>query len=238
MTGSFFKKRQQRRLLIGMIAMGVYMMAGWLTGAVGIGSREIGLAVNTAYQEMAFWRFEVAPWLCVIAIPGVYMGAMEAVNISRDAEAPGNRTSHFWGKMFRTGMMAMVVLYLGQGILHCVFPLIYKLVFSTVNDQVLAAQITNGVADRIALPLMITAFVMDVFPSVGWYYMLIKKRLNVAMYGIIFTPLSMMLIGMLIRLVPTQFAADFTVSFEPFGWLLMFYGCYMHTKYRFSSIPE
>lgn len=221
-----------------MMAMGGYMIAFWLTGAVGAGSREIGTAVNVAYRDMAFWRFEAAAWLCFIAAPGVYMGAMEVVNISRDAEIPGNKTSQFWGRLFRAGMMAMVVLFLGRGILKSVYPLIYKLSFTSTKDQVVAAQITNGVADRIALPLMIAEVMMVLFPSAGWYYMTARKRLNIAGYGVLFTPLSMILIGMVIRLFSSQFTDDFTAAFEPLGWLLMFYGSYIHSRSSITSIPE
>ena len=196
------------------------------------------LHLPTIFRNMAMWRFEAAAWLCVIAISGIYVGAMELVNISREAEVTGNKTSHYMGKMFRVGIMALVVLYLGRALLNCLFPMVYRLVYKSSNDEVLAAQITNGAADRIRLPVVLAILVMDLFPSVVCYYMVLQKRISVPVYGVIFTPLSMMVIGYCIRLIPTQFTADFTAAFEPFGWLLMMYGAYMHTRSRVSSIPQ
>ena len=238
MTVSFLKKRQQRRLLAGIAGSGIYMIVYWLIAATGAGSEKIGTAANAAFRNMAMWRFEAAAWLCVIAISGIYVGAMELVNISREAEVTGNKTSHYMGKMFRVGIMALVVLYLGRALLNCLFPMVYRLVYKSSNDEVLAAQITNGAADRIRLPVVLAILVMDLFPSVVWYYMVLQKRISVPVYGVIYTPLSMMVIGYCIRLIPTQFTADFTAAFEPFGWLLMMYGAYMHTRSRVSSIPQ
>ena len=77
---------------------------------------------------------------------------------------------------------------------------------------------------------MIVYLICDLGVSIAWYYIILKKKLDLKRWAIICCPLSSILIDFMLKMIPLQFFKDFTVAFESLGWLLMYLALAKHVK--------
>ena len=210
--------------------MVLFMIGDWLLDAAGSGDREVGLAVHSNWPLMAQWRFVAS---AVLAIGGIFLtwvGAREAMELSRRVERPDSKGSRFWGKVFRFGFVCLLVYGMGFHVILCLFPIFFKTILSLGATFDFAAEAVNASAMSVVAPLMIVYIICDLGISIAWYYMILKKEWKLSYCALLCCPLSTLLIDFALKAIPLQFFKDFTVAFESLGWLTMFSALALHAK--------
>ncbi len=119
---------------------------------------------------------------------------------------------------------------IGFHILLCVFPMFYKTLLKLGIEQATAADAVNDTTSLIIAQLMIVYLICDIGVSIAWYYIILKKKLDLSRWALICCPLSSILIDFMLKMIPLQFFKDFTVAFESLGWLLMYLALAKHVK--------
>jgi hypothetical protein len=172
---------------------------------------------------MAMWRFVMSATLALIALLPVYFASADAIKTARGNEALNvSRASRFWRNAFCLGHILLMTYGIGFHIILCVYPMIFKSLLELGADLTLASNAINNAGALTIGQLMFVYLVCDIGVSVAWYYMILKKKLNLGKWALICCPLSTIIIDFPLKAIPLQFFKDFTVAFESLGWLLMY----------------
>ena len=111
---------------------------------------------------------------------------------------------------------------IGFHIILCVYPMIFKSLLNLGVDISVATDAINNAGILTIGQLMFVYLICDIGVSIAWYYMILKKKLNLGKWALICCPFSTLVIDFPLKAIPIQFFKDFTVAFESLGWLLMY----------------
>lgn len=217
-------KKKKTIYITGAAGMFLFMIADWLLDAAGTGDEDVGLIVHSNWPQMAMWRFVMSATLALIALLPVYFASADAIKTARGNEALNvSRASRFWRNAFCLGHILLMTYGIGFHIILCVYPMIFKSLLELGADLTLASNAINNAGALTIGQLMFVYLVCDIGVSVAWYYMILKKKLNLGKWALICCPLSTIIIDFSLKAIPLQFFKDFTVAFESLGWLLMYF---------------
>ena len=215
--------------MIGAVGMFLFMIGDWLLDAAGAGDCEIGLIVHSNWPNMSMWRFQASATLALVALLPVFFASNEAIQmIRKNASLYETKLGSFWGNAFCLGHILLLTYGIGFHIILCLFPMIYKTLLSKGADAGIAAESVNNSCTYVVALLIILYMICDIGVSVGWYYMIFKRKLNLSKWALFCCPLSTLLIDFPLKMIPLQFFKDFTVAFESLGWMLMYLALAAH----------
>ena len=100
--------------------------------------------------------------------------------------------------------------------------MIFKSLLNLGVDLTVAADAINNAGMLTIGQLMFVYLISDIGVSIAWYYMILKRKLNLGKWALVCCPLSTLIIDFPLKAIPLQFFKDFTVAFESLGWLLMY----------------
>ena len=224
-------KRKELKFYIGVAGMVLFMIADWLLDAAGKGDTEVGIIVHSNWPQMAMWRFVLSATLALVALLPVYFASAQAIRMTRkNASLSETKAGRFWGGTFCLGHILLITFGIGFHIILCMFPMFYKTLLVLGVEPAIAADAVNDSGSLILIQLMIVYLICDVGVSIAWYYMILKKKLNLSRWALLCCPLSTILIDFPLKMIPLQFFKDFTVAFESLGWLLMYLALARHLK--------
>ncbi|SFV02258.1 DUF6796 family protein [Butyrivibrio sp. INlla21] len=224
-------KRKELKFYIGAVGMAFFMIGDWLLDAAGKGDTEVGIIAHSNWPQMAMWRFVLSATLALLAMLPVFFASVEAIRMTRENEAMSESgASRFWSGAYCLGNILLISFGSGFHIMLCVFPMFYKTMLSLGISSDLAASAVNDSGALITIQLMIVYLICDLGVSIAWYYMIIRKKLNLSKWALICCPLSTLIIDVFLKMIPLQFFKDFTVAFESLGWLLMYIALAKHLK--------
>ena len=207
----------------GAIGMFIFMIGDWLLDAAGAGDEDVGLIVHSNWPQMAMWRFVMSATLALVALLPVYFASADAIKSVRNIEAlKATKASRFWCNAFCLGHILLMTYGIGFHIILCVYPMIFKSLLDLGVDLTVATDAINNAGILTIGQLMFVYLICDIGVSVAWYYMILKKKLNLGKWALICCPLSTLIIDFPLKAIPLQFFKDFTVAFESLGWLLMY----------------
>ena len=216
-------KRKKVIYICGAIGMFIFMIGDWLPDAAGAGDEEVGLIVHSNWPQMAMWRFVMSATLALVALLPVYFASADAIKTVRNIEAlKATKASRFWCNAFCLGHILLMTYGIGFHIILCVYPMIFKSLLDLGVDLTVATDAINNAGILTIGQLMFVYLICDIGVSVAWYYMILKKKLNLGKWALICCPLSTIIIDFPLKAIPLQFFKDFTVAFESLGWLLMY----------------
>lgn len=203
--------------------MFLFMIGDWLLDATGADDEEVGLIVHSNWPQMDMWRFVMSATLALVALLPVYFASSAAIKTARNNEAlKATKTSRFWRNAFCLGHILLMTYGIGFHIILCVYPMIFKSLLNLDVDLTIATDAINNAAMLTIGQLMFVYLICDIGVSIAWYYMILKKKLNLGKWALICCPLSTLIIDFTLKAIPLQFFKDFTVAFESLGWLLMY----------------
>ena len=153
----------------------------------------------------------------------VYFASADAIKTVRNIEAlKATKASRFWCNAFCLGHILLMTYGIGFHIILCVYPMIFKSLLDLGVDLTVATDAINNAGILTIGQLMFVYLICDIGVSVAWYYLILKKNLNLGKWALICCPLSTLIIDFPLKAIPLQFFKDFTVAFESLGWLLMY----------------
>ena len=191
--------------------LGMLGFAGALICAVGdilldfkgSDNKKIGykMTIDSNWEKMSEWRFHVSIILAAIGVPLYFMGFV----------AMRNQLSAVNELLATAFIICAVIGTCGGFFIHatlCYNPIIYK----TLKSKNIEFDIINEVIKKIfkagIIPLIVM-FSCLVFATSGIViYAIISNILTLPKIFIIFTPISLMIIGMLFRLIDKKIFAD------------------------------
>ena len=224
-------RKKEMKFIIGALGMGMFMIGDWLLDAAGANDTEIGLVVHSNWPQMSMYRFVLSATIALIALLPVYFASAEAISmIKSNTSLSKTGADRFFSNAFCLGHILLMTFGIGFHILLCVFPMFYKTLLSLGVEGNTAANAVNDSVSLIIAQLMIVYLICDLGVSIAWYYLILKKKLNLTNWAIICCPLSTILIDFILKMIPLQFFKDFTVAFESLGWLFMYLALAKHIK--------
>ena len=224
-------KKKEMKFILGAVGMVIFMIGDWLLDAAGANDSEIGLVVHSNWPQMSMYRFVLSATLALIALLPVYFASAEAIRmIRKNTSLSETGVGRFFSGAFCLGHILLITFGIGFHILLCVFPMFYKTMLTLGVDSATAASAVNDSTSLIIAQLMIVYLICDLGVSIAWYYIILKKKLDLKRWAIICCPLSSILIDFMLKMIPLQFFKDFTVAFEWLGWLLMYLALAKHVK--------
>ena len=222
------KKKNEMKFKIGAVGMLMFMIGDWLLDAAGANDKEIGLVVHSNWPQMSMYRFVLSATLALIALLPVYFASAEAISMMRKyTSLSETKAGRFFCNAFCLGHILLMTFGIGFHILLCVFPMFYKTLLKLGVDPMTAAEAVNDSTLLIIAQLMIVYLISDLGVSIAWYYIILKKKLDLGIWALICCPLSSILIDFMLKMIPLQFFKD---AFESLGWLLMYLALAKHVK--------
>lgn len=135
-------------------------------------------------------------------------------------ERPGLRGSRLY-RLFKFANWSGIFYFAFVHIAMCMLPVVYNAGMAATADEVASVQMVLRVAKSIAVPLVVSFVLFDVFVTVAWVGMVLKQEIPVPKVCLIFNPITIALLGNL----PNLILEGLDSGFESFGWLLMYLVC-------------
>lgn len=182
----------------------------------------LGLIADTGWLTIADWRIAASNLLGAAAVPLYFVAANELLRLL-DAQNPKGkekgRDRFLW--LFRignyAGFLSFVFIHIACGLLILQFNAAYEVIGN--------ADVAMGLDLRLfwaqAVPFLAYFAAADLFTTVGWMGLVLKKAIPVSRLWALASPLGLALLGQVFSALKIGFKG-IDAGFESLGWLLMF----------------
>ena len=191
--------------------LGIIGLCGGLLCAVadifldlkGKGNKKYGPGgiMDTNWEKMPLWRFKASIWLAAVSVPMYLMGC---VAMYRQLCAGDARTGNIFG-------ICMVVGSCGTLFIHatlCYLPIISKTLSAENVSQDSIGKTVKALYDAILAPFLVLWLLLVAGLSGIVIYAILSGILAVSPWLILLTPISLVLVGFLFRLINKRVFAD------------------------------
>ncbi len=184
----------------------------------------LGMIADTGWLTISDWRIALSNLLGAIAIPLYFVAAKEFLRLLDEQNPKGSdRGKDRFIGLFRIGNYAGVMAFL---FIHIACGLLI-LQFNAAYDVLGNADKAMGIDLRIfwaeAVPFLVYFVIADLFTTIGWIGLVVKKVLPLPKVWLLAAPLLSTLIGQVFSIFKIGFKG-IDSGFESLGWLLMFVG--------------
>ncbi len=212
------KSKLTNRLILGIFSFILFMIGDWLLDMKGAGNVTTGI-VESNWVFMSMWRFEASILLAAVAMPIYWVGIHAAKEIVAEGLKNGTKWDKRMSKMFCVGANAGLISFLFIHVMCCLFPIVFKCIYTEMGDSLMSTKLVNQLATYIMLPFAAYYVVADGCISVSWIYMAWTGKLKLKKWQVLFCPLFTLLIGFVFNLIPVL--KLITGAFESLGTLLI-----------------
>lgn len=221
------QEKQKRNLRLGVLGMGLCMVADWLLDAKPAGSVS-DMVVESGWLDMSMWRFEASILIVAAILPLFWLGIREMKALLKArCQTGGDRKMSC---LFDIGAMAGTMGFLFIHIMCCFVAIIFKCAYAAGMDFAAASALTNTMAMYMYIPFFVYYFVADLSVSIAWIYFVLKGRLGLSKWVALCCPIVTLLLAELFHYVPWP-VSQIGVAFETMGYvLLMAMGLRIHRK--------
>lgn len=212
----------KQKIFLAIPAFLMAMVGDYLIGYEPWDIEPLGLIADTGWLTIADWRIALSNLLGAIAVPLYFVAAREFLRLL-DAQNPKGkdkaRDCFLW--LFcignYAGFFSFVFIHIACGLLILQFNAAYEVIGN--------ADIAIGMDLRIfwaeAVPFLVYFAVADLFTTIGWIGLVVRKAIPFSKVWILAAPLVMALIGQVLSIFRIGFKG-IDSGFESLGWLLMF----------------
>jgi len=212
-----FTSRQ--RLLIAVYGMIVAMVGDYLLGFGTFSTSSspdayMGMTANVVPD----WRYGLSSVLGFVCAAMFAVGACELMRVM---ERKYNLADTFLYKLFRVANWGGILYFAFIHIGICMLPVVFNAGMEATGDMKTSIDMVMRVLKSIAVPMAAGFVICDVFVTVAWVGMVIKKQIPVKIIAMICTPVITALLGQLMNFI----AEGLDSGFESLGWGLMYLVC-------------
>lgn len=182
----------------------------------------LGLIADTGWLTIADWRIALSNLLGAIAVPLYFIAAREFLRLleARNPKGKNKGTDRFlW--LFRVGnyagFLSFVFIHIACGLLILQFNAAYEVIGNA--DMAMGLDLRIFWAE--AIPFLAYFVVADLFTTIGWIGLVLKRVIPFSKAWVLAPPLVMALIGQIFSVFKIGFKG-IDSGFESLGWLLMF----------------
>lgn len=182
----------------------------------------LGMIADTGWLTIADWRIALSNLLGAAAVPLFFVAANEFLRLLDEQNPKGNdKWKDRFIRMFRignyAGFVAFLFIHIACGLLILQFNAAYDIIGDA--DKAMAIDLRIFLAE--AIPFLVYFVVADLFVTLGWIGMVLKKVIPLSKIWLLACPLLAALIGQIFSVFQIGFRG-IDSGFESLGWLLMF----------------
>lgn len=198
------------------------MTGDYLIGIEPWDTEPLGMIADMGWLTISDWRIAMSGIFGAMCVPLYFVAAKELLHLLDAYNPKGFDTGKDWFlRLFRignyAGIFAFIFIHIACGLLILQFNAVYEV----IGNADMAMEIDMRIFMAEAMPFFVYFVVADLFVTVGWIGLVMKKALPVSKAWFLATPLTIALFGQLLGLVKLGFKG-IDSGFESLGWLLMF----------------
>lgn len=212
----------KQKISLAIPAFLMAMAGDYLIGYEPWDVQPLGPIADTGWLTIADWRVALSNLLGAVAVPLYFVAAREFLRLLEIQNPKGidrGRDRFLW--LFRVGnyagFLSFVFIHIACGLLILQFNAAYQALGSA--DAAMGLDLRIFWAE--ALPFLGYFIIADLFTTIGWIGLVVRKALPCSRLWALAAPLVMALIGQVLSLLQIGFKG-IDSGFESLGWLLMF----------------
>ena len=227
------EKNRKICLILGLIAGILCGIGDILLGYFGqSGTAVFGGVVNTDIVAAPMWQFELSFVFGLVAAPLMWMAGSSMYLYIKDW---AEEKYPVMLKIFSLGMKIMVICIAAAHSVCCIAMMCLKVAL----EQDMSVDVIESVYRvPLLLPFMATNIwvtVSEIFVSVSYIYLVVKKVIKMPKIMLIFNPICIYVLSEVIGKLVLVFSKDMLLGQifaggASFGYGLMFFGCYLSAK--------
>ena len=209
----------RQKILFGVYAMILAMIGDYLLGFGTFSFSDspdayMGMTANVVPD----WRYAVSSVLGFICAALFAVAATELIKVME--KKYGLAESRLY-KLFKIANWGGILYFAFIHIGICMLPVVFNAGMEATGSLQASMDMVLRVLKSIAVPLGLGFVICDVFVTIGWIGLVVKRKCPVRKIVLICNPLMISLLGQLMNYV----AEGLDSGFESFGWLLMYLVC-------------
>ena len=209
----------REKILFGVYSMILAMIGDYLLGYKTFStSNSPDAYMGITWNVVPDWRYAVSSVLGFMCAALFAVGAIELIRVLDEKYQLGS-TKLF--KIFKIANWGGILYFAFIHIGICMLPVVFNAGMEATGDIRTSADMVFRVLKSIAVPLAAGFIVCDLFVTVAWIGMILKKMIPVRIIGIICCPIITATLGQLMNYI----SEGSDSGFESFGWLLMYLIC-------------
>ncbi|MDO4305050.1 MAG: hypothetical protein Q4D94_14175 [Bacillota bacterium] len=214
--------KSKYKIFLAIPAFLMTMAGDYLIGYEPWDVEPLGLIADTGWLTIADWRIALSNLFGAAAVPLYFVAAKEFLRILDVQNPKGNDkgTDRFlW--LFRignyAGILSFVFIHIACGLLILQFNAAYEM----MGNVDMAMELDLRIFRAEALPFFAYFVVADLFTTIGWIGLVVKRAIPLSKVWLLASPLVMTLIGQVFSIFHIGFKG-IDSGFESLGWILMF----------------
>lgn len=211
----------RQKILFAVYGMAIAIIGDYLLGFGTFGTSSspdayMGITANVVPD----WRYALSSILGFICAALFAVGACELLRVM---EIKYELKETFLYKLFKIANWGGILYFAFIHIGICMLPVVFNAGMEVSGDMATSLDMTMRVLKSIAVPMIAGYVICDVFSTISWIGMVVKKRIPVKLIALVCTPIITSLLGQLLNFIVDGLDA----GSESFGWLLMYLVCSM-----------
>lgn len=212
----------KQKICLAIPAFLLAMAGDYLIGYEPWDVEPLGLLADTGWLTIADWRIAASNLLGAVAVPLYFAAANEFLRLL-DAQNPKGkgkgRDCFLW--LFRVGNYAGFLSFLFIHIACGLLILQFNAAYEVMGDADVAMGLDLRIFLAQAVPFLAYFAAADLFTTIGWMGLVLKKTVPVSNLWALASPLGLALLGQIFSALKIGFKG-IDAGFESLGWLLMF----------------
>lgn len=182
----------------------------------------LGMIADTGWLTIADWRIALSNLLGAIAVPLYFVAAREFLRLLEEQNPKGEdkgKDRFLW--LFRignyAGFFSFIFIHIACGLLILQFNAAYDMTGNA--DKAMEMDLRIFWAE--AAPFLLYFVVADLFTTIGWIGLVVKKAIPFSRLWLLAAPLVTALLGQIFSFFKIGFKG-IDSGFESLGWLFVF----------------
>ena len=209
----------RQKILLGCAAMLLAIIGDYLLGFGTIGTSSAPEAyLGMSYRVVPDWRYAVSSLLGFVSAARFAVAAVELMDVMEQRYGLGSSKLYRLFKIANwSGILYFAFIHIGI----CMLPVVFNAGMAATGDLRASADMMFRVFRSVAVPLAMGFVLCDVFVTVAWIGMVVKRSLPVPTVALVCNPIFFALLGQLMNVI----AEGLDSGFESLGWLAMYLVC-------------
>ena len=213
------KLTSRQKILFGVYSMILAIIGDYLLGYQTFGTSSSPDAyMGITWNVVPDWRYAVSSILGFACAALFAIGAIELFKVMENKYHLADTKLY---KLFKVANWGGILYFAFIHIGICMLPVVFNAGMEATGDIKASAGMVFRVLKSIAVPLAIGFIVCDLFVTIAWIGMVMKRMIPVKKVAFICCPVITSVLGQLMNYI----SEGLDSGFESFGWLLMYLIC-------------
>ena len=213
------KLTSRQKILFGVYSMILAIIGDYLLGYQTFGTSSSPDAyMGITWNVVPDWRYAVSSILGFACAALFAIGAIELFKVMENKYHLADTKLY---KLFKVANWGGILYFAFIHIGICMLPVVFNAGMEATGDIKVSADMVFRVLKSIAVPMAVGFILCDLFVTIAWIGMVMKRMIPVKKIAFICCPVITSLLGQLMNYI----SEGLDSGFESFGWLLMYLIC-------------